>query len=135
MSPRVVRVLLIEDNPHVASLIQEGLEGTARRELGGRVSFVFVHVPDGQSALAKLKELGDLQPDVIVCDVYMPVMDGTTFLAHLRASGGPQPPVIALSAGGEAAREAAMAAGADAFLDKPIRLQELLATFQRVLPA
>ena len=34
--------------------------------------------------------------------------------------------MIALSAGGPAAREAAMAAGADVFLDKPIRLNEVL---------
>jgi len=62
------------------------------------------------------------------------VMDGAAFLRHLRAR--PQQastPVIALSAGGEAAREAAMAAGADVFLDKPLRLNEVMAAAVRLL--
>jgi len=120
--PRIVRVLLVEDNPHVAELICDGLDGAARRELGGRVAFVFDVVGDGQMALDRLQQV---EPDLIICDVYMPVMDGAQFLRHLRAHHK-STPVIALSAGGPAAREAALAAGANVFLDKPIRLNEVL---------
>lgn len=129
--PRIVRVLLIEDNPHVAELITDGLDGAARRDLAGRVAFIFDVVGDGQMALERL---GEIDPDLIILDVYMPVMDGAAFLRHLRAR--PQQsatPVIALSAGGEAAREAAMAAGADVFLDKPLRLNEVLASAVKLL--
>lgn len=129
--PRIVRVLLIEDNPHVAELITDGLDGAARREMGGQVVFVFDVCGDGQMGLERLAQI---EPDLIILDVYMPVMDGAQFLKHLRAH--PQArktPVIALSAGGQAAREAAMQAGADVFLDKPLRLNEVLQAAARLL--
>jgi CheY-like chemotaxis protein len=89
-------------------------------------------VPDGQTALHKMDELADLAPTLIVCDVYMPVMDGATLIQRLRARGV-RTPIIALSAGGPPAREAAMLAGADAYLDKPVRLNELLAISRQLL--
>jgi CheY-like chemotaxis protein len=122
--PRIVRVLLIEDNPHVAELITDGLDGAARRELDGRLAFIFDVVGDGQMALDRLDHV---DPDLIILDVYMPVMDGAAFLRHLRARPKQSDtPVLALSAGGPAAREAAMSAGADIFLDKPLKLNEVL---------
>jgi CheY-like chemotaxis protein len=127
--PRVIRVLLIEDNPHVAELITDGLDGAARRELGGRVAFIFDVVGDGQMALERLQQI---EPDLIICDVYMPVMDGAQFLRHLRAHRK-ETPVIALSAGGPSAREAALGAGANVFLDKPLRLNEVLKAASQLL--
>jgi CheY-like chemotaxis protein len=131
--PKVVHVLLVEDNPHVAELIADGLDGAARREMAGRVAFVFDVVGDGQMALERLLTV---QPDLIILDVYMPVMDGASFLRHVRARPETnQTPVIALSAGGPSAREAAMSAGANVFLDKPLRLNEVLAAASKlVLP-
>lgn len=126
-----MRVLLVEDNPHVAELITDGLDGAARRDLNGKVAFIFDVVGDGQMALDRL---GEIDPDLVILDVYMPVMDGAAFLRHLR--GRPKQadtPVIALSAGGPAAREAAMGAGADVFLDKPLRLNEVLAAAVKLL--
>ncbi len=129
--PRIVRVLLIEDNPHVAELITDGLDGAARRDMGGRIAFIFDVVGDGQMGLDRLNEV---DPDLIILDVYMPVMDGAAFLRHLRQRPRQAAtPVIALSAGGEAAREAAMAAGADVFLDKPLRLNEVMAAAAKLL--
>jgi len=132
-SPRIVRVLLIEDNPHVAELITDGLDGAARRDLAHRITFLFDVVGDGAMAIKRLEQV---DPELIICDVYMPVMDGAAFLRHLRAQPRTsKTPVIALSAGGPAAREAALAAGADVFLDKPIRLTEVLAAATRLLQA
>ena len=129
--PRVVRVLLVEDNPHVAELITDGLDGAARREMKGAITFHFDVVGDGQVALQHVR---DQPPDLIILDVYMPVMDGAMFLRHLRAQEATaKTPVIALSAGGPGARESAMAAGADIFLDKPLRLTEVLAAAAKLL--
>ena len=130
--PRIIRVLLVEDNPHVAELITDGLDGAARREMGGRVAFLFDVVGDGQMALERLQTV---QPDLIILDVYMPVMDGAQFLRHVRAREETKAvPVIALSAGGPSARDSAMSAGADVFLDKPIRLNEVLKAATQLLP-
>ncbi len=131
--PRIVRVLLVEDNPHVAELITDGLDGAARREMGGRVAFIFDVVGDGQMGLDRLQTV---EPDLIILDVYMPVMDGAQFLRHVRAKETTKhTPVIALSAGGPSAREAAMSAGADVFLDKPLRLNEVLGAASKLLAA
>ena len=131
MAPRTIRVLLIEDNPHVAELITDGLDGAARRERGGRIAFVFEVVGDGQMALERMAQVA---PDLVICDIYMPVMDGTQFLRHLRArEQSESTPVIALSAGGPPAREAALSAGANVFLDKPVRLSEVLAAVTKLL--
>jgi CheY-like chemotaxis protein len=129
--PRIIRVLLIEDNPHVAALITDGLGGAARRDFEGRVAFIFDVVGDGQMALERLEKI---EPDLIMLDVYMPVMDGAAFLKRIRSRAQlEKTPVIALSAGGDAAREAALEAGANVFLDKPIRLNELLAQAKTLL--
>lgn len=133
MSPRPIRVLLVEDNPHVAELITDGLEGAARRDLHGRVAFVFDVCGDGQAALERVEQAA---PDLIILDVYMPVMDGAQFLRILRTREHlAKTPVIALSAGGIAARESAMAAGADVYLDKPIRLSEVMEAAAKLLRA
>src|SRR5262249_39928015 len=52
---RVLRVLLVEDNPHVANLLEQGLGLHGGRELGGRVRFEFHHVKDGRQALDMLR--------------------------------------------------------------------------------
>jgi CheY-like chemotaxis protein len=128
---RIVHVLLVEDNPHVAELITDGLEGAARRDLGGKVSFTFDLCDNGQLALDRLRKA---PPDLIIMDVYMPVMDGAQFLRHVRSLDTEMRiPVIALSAGGPAAREAALAAGADVYLDKPIRLAEVFKQATKLL--
>ena len=132
---RIFHVLLVEDNPHVAELICDGLEGAARRELGGKVAFTFDLCQNGQLALDRLRVA---PPDLIILDVYMPVMDGAQFLRHVRALQKETPdssptPVIALSAGGPTAREQALSAGADVYLDKPIRLFEVVRQATRLL--
>lgn len=131
MSPvRTLRVLLLEDNPHVSKLITDGLEGAASRAFDGLLRFAFEVVTDGKSALAAaLRE----PPDLVISDIYTPVMDGATFLRELRASAAAKIPVLALSAGGPSARRDALSAGADLFIDKPVRLQELLLAVDQLL--
>lgn len=126
-----VRVLVVEDNPHVAELIVDGLDGASRRELGGRVAFEFDIVNDGQIALEHVRTS---IPDLVICDIYMPILDGASLIKRLRSSELlANVPVLALSAGGDHARALALEAGANAFLDKPVRLQEVLEHALRLL--
>ena len=71
-------------------------------------------------------------PDLVITDVMMPVLDGLAFLQRLRAEGRATPPVIVVSARSDQ-RAAATAAGADAFLVKPVSLRDLSATAERLL--
>jgi uncharacterized protein (TIGR02266 family) len=129
---RILRVLVVEDNPHVAALIREGLAAGSRRELSGKVSFQFTTVGNGRDALAAVRAA---RYDVMIVDIYLPVLDGAQVIAAVRADAERRAlPIVAVSGGGQPARAAAMAAGADFFLDKPMRLADIVATMRRLLP-
>jgi uncharacterized protein (TIGR02266 family) len=128
---RTFRILIVEDNPHVADLLEEGLSKNVVREYEGRVRFQFDRVKDGQQALALARSQSF---DLAIADIYLPVMDGPSFIKALRADPAlANLPVIAVSAGGKSAREMAKQAGADFFVDKPMRLQEILHTVKKLI--
>ena len=84
-----------------------------------------VLVADGESALAATRKL---RPDAIVTDVMMPGVDGFGFVAGVRADPAlAATPIVMLSAraGAEAVDEG-YARGADDYLPKPFRSQELI---------
>ena len=127
---RLFRVLVVEDNKHVAQLITEGLRGSARREFGG-VSFVFRAAEDGRAAIEILRRE---KFDALIIDVYLPILDGPRVIQQARGELGlSELPIIAVSAGGESARRSALEAGANIFLDKPMRLRQVIDTMQRLL--
>ena len=128
---RLFRVLVVEDNRHVAALIQEGLRGSSRRDFGGSISFVFRNAEDGRAAVEILRK----EPfDAVIIDVYLPILDGPKVIHQARTELGlTELPIIAVSGGGEAARRLALEAGANIFLDKPMRLRQIIDTMQRLL--
>jgi uncharacterized protein (TIGR02266 family) len=129
---RVVRVLVAEDNKHVATLIHDGLKGSARRDLASGVSFEVTSAVDGREAIDVLRQ-GKF--DALIVDIYLPVLDGARVIQTARSELGLQDlPIIAVSAGGDAARRAALEAGANMFLHKPMRLRQVIETIQRLLP-
>ncbi|MEZ4366672.1 MAG: response regulator [Kofleriaceae bacterium] len=127
---RQVRVLVVEDNPLVSSLIQDGLRGATRRSFG-ELAFQFRTADNGRDAL----ELLAREPfDAMIVDVYLPVVDGPTVIAKTRGELGlTRLPIIAVSAGGATARAAALDAGASMFLDKPMRLRQIIETMRALL--
>lgn len=127
---RLFRVLVVEDNKHVAQLITEGLRGSSRRDFGG-VSFVFRNAEDGRAAVEILRKE---KFDALIIDVYLPILDGPRVIMQARTELGlTDLPIIAVSAGGDAARHSALDAGANIFLDKPMRLRQVIDTMQRLL--
>jgi CheY-like chemotaxis protein len=72
--------------------------------------------------------------DAVLMDCQMPVMDGfeATQEIRRREAGGPRVPIIALTSSSmKGDRDAAMAAGMDAFLAKPVTADALLGTVER----
>jgi uncharacterized protein (TIGR02266 family) len=135
--PRVVsklfRVLVVEDNRHVAELIQDGLRGSSKRDFGGVISFAFRSAEDGRQAVEILRRE---KFDAVIIDVYLPVLDGPKVILQARSELGlADLPIIAVSAGGDAARTSALEAGANIFIDKPMRLRQVIDTIQRLLQA
>ncbi len=131
MVSRTFRVLVVEDNRHVAELIQEGIRGSMRRDFGGGISFIFRGAEDGRTAVELLRRE---QFDALIIDVYLPIVDGPRVIATARTELAlADLPIIAVSAGGDAARRIALEAGANIFLDKPMRLRQVIDTMQRLL--
>jgi signal transduction histidine kinase/DNA-binding response OmpR family regulator len=83
---------------------------------------------DGEEALAKLEQRPP--PDAVLMDIMMPKIDGYETIRRIRTHGDMQSiPIIALTAKtmkGEAER--CFAAGANAYLAKPLDIPRLLAT-------
>jgi uncharacterized protein (TIGR02266 family) len=130
---KLFRVLVVEDNRHVAELIQDGLRGSSKRDFNGSVSFAFRSAEDGRQAVELLRRETF---DAVIIDVYLPVLDGSKVISHARGELGlADLPIIAVSAGGDAARHSALEAGANIFLDKPMRLRQVIDTIQRLLQA
>ena len=72
--------------------------------------------------------------DAVLMDCQMPVMDGfeATREIRRREAGGPRVPIIALTSSSmKGDRDAAMSAGMDAFLAKPVTADALIGTVER----
>jgi signal transduction histidine kinase/DNA-binding response OmpR family regulator/HPt (histidine-containing phosphotransfer) domain-containing protein len=116
---RRLRVLVAEDNPVNARLMAMYL-----RQLGHDGD----HVVNGEEAVSAVLA-GSY--DVVLMDAQMPVLGGVDATAAIRAMGGPQPRVVAVTASVLAEDRAAfLAAGADDFVTKPVRLATLAAALE-----
>ncbi len=126
---RLVRVLVVEDNPHVAAFLGDGLTGSSKRS--GDVAFIVRTASNGRDALDLL---GSEPFDALIIDVYLPVIDGAHVIDTVRTTLGLTTlPIIAVSAGGPGARDAALGAGADIFIDKPMRLRQVIETMRQLM--
>ena len=122
-------MLVVEDNPHIAQLLAHGL-GDDRRVITD-IAFDCRVASDGQVALEMLREQ---RFDVLIVDIYLPVIDGAGVIAAVRTKlDMPNLPIIAVSGGGDSARRQAMAAGANLFIDKPMRLKSLLERMREIM--
>jgi len=128
---RLFNLLVVEDNRHVAQLIHDGLKGSARRDFAGGVTFSVRNAEDGRQAIDILRRE---KFDALIIDVYLPVVDGAKVISTARGELGLKNlPIIAVSAGGDTARKSALDAGANIFLDKPMRLRQVIETIQKLL--
>ena len=88
---------------------------------------------DGDSALRMYQQR---EVNLILMDVQLPTLDGFSVTREIRNMAGFSVPVILISGNsGEAWQQQARDAGANEFLEKPIRPSELSAVLERYLPA
>lgn len=73
------------------------------------------------SAREFLTALPRHRPDCLIIDVQMPEMNGIELLQQLRRRGVKMPTIMITAHGGEDIAERCMAAGAVAFLEKPLQ--------------
>ena len=117
----LMRLLVIEDNPKVAGMIEQGLT-----EQGYQVDVVH----KGFEGEAKAAAGGY---EAIVLDLMLPDRDGVDVCRNLRRRGT-KTPILMLTALSETAdKVAGLDAGADDYLTKPFEFDELLARVRALL--
>lgn len=110
MNPGPLRILVVDDHHLILKLLEMILEGAGH---------VCIGVESGPLALA---EAHRDPPDLCMIDEIMEGMSGSDVIRALRASPDPRlanVPIIGIS-GRLASRDALIAAGANAFLPKPV---------------
>ena len=120
-----LRVLVVDDNDLIRHLVRLIVES------GGHVAV------EAESAEIALEVAREDPPDVWVVDEVMPGMTGSELIRTLRGSPDVRlrsAPVIGIS-GREGADRELLAAGANAFVPKPVEEQALLSALVRAAPA
>ena len=118
----MARVLVVDDDPDILSLVQIQLRQAGHITRGAS---------SGPEALAAVDAEG--APDVAILDVRMPGMNGYELLRELRTRGFSHLPVIFLSARAEHEDIADGGTVPDAYLTKPYASSDLLSEIKRVL--
>ncbi|HEX2529303.1 MAG TPA: response regulator transcription factor [Geminicoccus sp.] len=110
-----MKILVIEDEDAIASRLERGLQGAG---------YVVERAADGEDALFRATE-EDFA--AIVLDLGLPVLDGLSLLRRLRAAGRATPVLVVSARGSWSERVEGIDAGADDYLGKPFRMEEVVA--------
>jgi len=116
-----MRVLLVEDDRRIAADVERALCAAG---------YVVETVHDGEEAWFR----GDTEDyGAVVLDLGLPGMDGLAALKRWRANGRTMPVLILTARGSWAERVDGIDAGADDYLPKPFRMEELLARLRSIV--
>lgn len=115
-----MRLLLVEDDRRIASDIAAALKAAG---------YVVETARDGEDAWFR----GDTEDyGAVILDLGLPGMDGLAVLKRWRANDRRMPVLILTARGSWAERVDGIDAGADDYLPKPFRMEELLARLRSI---
>lgn len=109
------RILIAEDEPRISSFIRKGLRANG---------FTTTTVPDGPSAY-DLASSGEF--DLMVLDIGLPHMNGFEVLERLRGESVTMPIIVLTARDSVRDVVSGLENGADDYMAKPFRFEELLA--------
>src|SRR5262245_17839844 len=117
-----MRILIVEDEPKVASFIRQGLQEERHSvDVAG----------DGAEALDLLSTVP--APDLVVLDLLLPKRDGFSVLKTLRERGVATPVLVLTARDTVTDKVAGLDLGADDYLTKPFAFEEFLARVRALL--
>jgi DNA-binding response OmpR family regulator len=112
MADRAPRILLVDDEPPIQTLLSFPLE---------RDGYEVVAAADGREALARYSEQIF---DLVVLDVMLPRMDGLEVCRRLRAKGETVPIIMLTAKSEEIDKVLGLELGADDYITKPFSIRE-----------
>jgi two-component system, OmpR family, alkaline phosphatase synthesis response regulator PhoP len=121
VSAGAARILVVEDDPHLAAGVIENLRAEG---------YEVTSTADGEQALAWLAGAGCA---LIVLDVMLPGIDGFAVCRTLREQGNNTPVLFLTARGDPADRVRGLESGGDDYLAKPFHLQELLLRVRAII--
>ena len=116
-----MRILVVEDDPHLAGSLRRGLEAEG---------FATDVASDGTDGLWRAKE-GDY--DAVVLDIMLPGLNGYRVCAELRRAGDWTPILMLTAKDGDLDEAEALDTGADDYLSKPFSFVVLVARLRALL--
>jgi twitching motility two-component system response regulator PilH len=117
-------VLVVDDHPATVALVRAALE---------EEGFSVLSAVNGAEGLAQVEAHS---PDLVILDLNMPVMGGIETLRRLRLDPKTHllPVIIATVQMDQASVIDGWMSGAERYLQKPLRVDELLAAVKQLLP-
>jgi two-component system OmpR family response regulator len=116
-----MRILLVEDDPQLRSLLNAGLTAAG---------YAVDEADNGRDAYF----LGDTESfDAVILDLGLPVLDGLSVLKRWRDAGRAMPVLILTARDNWSEKVAGIDAGADDYLTKPFHMEELLARLRALI--
>lgn len=109
------RILIAEDEPRIASFLQKGLKANG---------FTTVLVEDGCAAI-RTADSKDF--DLLILDINLPIKNGFQVLEELRGRGETLPVIILTARDDITDKVTGLESGANDYVTKPFRFEELLA--------
>lgn len=110
-----MRVLLVEDDPMIGSVVQNALRDA---------SYAADWVRDGEAALTAMLAL---QYELVLLDLNLPRIDGMAVLHRIRKARNDVPVLVLTARDATEDRVAGLDSGADDYLVKPFAMSELMA--------
>ena len=111
----MTRILIVEDESRISAFVARGLESAGYQTLV---------VEDGEEALDQAMS-GEI--DLVLLDVGLPTMDGFEVLRHLRGQGSSLPVIMLTARSSTSDTVDGLDAGANDYIPKPFKFDELLA--------
>jgi two-component system copper resistance phosphate regulon response regulator CusR len=111
----MTRILIAEDEGQIVAFLQKGLRASG---------FSTTAVSDGISAVEMAR---DADFDLVILDLGLPDLDGREVLRRVRARGDRLPIIILTARDGVDDTVAGFQGGADDYVTKPFRFEELVA--------